>query len=142
MIIILFAVGILFGAFGGILMKLGAGNIGTLNLGNFHEVVAFFIKSFTNITILSGVVLYFLSALIWLLLLTKLDISYVQPILALTYVVTPILAIILLNESVPTMRWVGIAIIVLGVFVVARTSSTKNKNIVVKEPIQTKIVKE
>jgi drug/metabolite transporter (DMT)-like permease len=67
-------------------------------------------------------VLYFLSAVIWSYLLTKLDISFVQPILALTYVATPVLAIIFLGEQVPLMRWVGISIIILGVFVVARSS--------------------
>jgi len=122
MIILLFTIGIMFGSIGGILMKVGAGSIGSIQLSTFKDAILLFVKIFTNISVLGGVALYFLSAIIWLLLLTKLDISYVQPILALTYVITPILAIVFLNENVPAMRWVGIAIIVIGVFVVARTS--------------------
>jgi drug/metabolite transporter (DMT)-like permease len=63
-----------------------------------------------------------MSAVIWSYLLTKLDISFVQPILALTYVITPLLAIFFLREHVPALRWVGICIIILGVYIVARTA--------------------
>ena len=71
---------------------------------------------------MGGMALYFLSAASWLFLLTKLDISFVQPILALTYVVTPILAVFFLGESVPPLRWVGIAVVVVGVYLIARTA--------------------
>ncbi len=121
---ILFIVGILFGAVGALLMKIGAGNIGDIQLNSAHQVAIFFGKFLTNFTIMSGMALYFLSAVAWLYLLTKLDISYVQPILALTYVVTPILAIFFLGETVPPMRWLGIVIIIIGVFIIARTASS------------------
>jgi len=121
--VILFIIGIIFGSIGGILMKIGAGHIGTTHITNLHDGLVFFTKIFTNITVLGGIVLYFISTLIWIFLLTKLPISFVQPILALTYVLTPVLAIVFLNEHIPVMRWFGIMVIVVGVFVVARTST-------------------
>jgi len=123
MIPLIFALGITVGAFGGILMKIGAGHLGAVEINSFQQLFTFLFRLFTDPTTLSGMVLYFLSAVIWSYLLTKLDISFVQPILALTYVATPILAILILGEQVPAMRWVGISIIILGVFVVARTAS-------------------
>jgi len=123
MIALIFAIGILVGAMGGILMKMGSAHLGVVHLDSFHQSVMVLLKVFTDLTILSGMALYFLSALIWLYLLTKLDISFVQPILALTYVVTPILAIIFLGESIPALRWVGILVIIIGVFIVAKTSA-------------------
>lgn len=110
------------GALGGILMKMGATQIGHVEVNSLTQLIAYLIKLFTNFYSLSGVVLYFFSAVVWSYLLTKLDISFVQPILALTYVVTPILAIVLLNEQIPLLRWIGISVIILGVFIVARTS--------------------
>ena len=121
--IILFIVGITFGAVGAILMKLGAGNLGDVQLNSVTGVMDFFRGFLTNFTIMGGMALYFLSAVTWLYLLTKLDVSYVQPILALTYVVTPILAILFLGETVPPLRWVGIVIVMAGVFIVARAQS-------------------
>lgn len=122
MIPLIFLFGITIGAFGGILMKVGATQIGHVEIGSLAQLAHFLIKLFTNVPSLGGVFLYFLSAVTWSYLLTKLSISLVQPILALTYVVTPILAIFLLGEHVPLMRWAGIAVIILGVFVVARTA--------------------
>ena len=123
MIPLIFIFGITVGAFGGILMKIGASQIGLVEINSLGQLVGFLFKLFTNTPSLAGVLLYFLSAVTWSYLLTKLDISFVQPILALTYVVTPILAIFLLNEHVPVMRWVGIMVVVLGVFIVARTAA-------------------
>ena len=122
MVIILFALSILFGAVGALLMKAGAEQMGAIQLDSAQAILHFLIKIFTSPTVLGGMALYFISAAVWLYLLTKLDISVVQPVLALTYVVTPILAIIFFGEQVPLMRWFGIVIIIFGVFVVARTA--------------------
>ena len=123
MIIVLFVMSVLFGAVGALLMKIGAKHIGPVQLNSAQAGLHFLAKMFTSPTVLGGMLLYFFSAAVWLYLLTKLDISVVQPILALTYVATPILAIIFLGEKVPLIRWLGILIIILGVYVVARTSS-------------------
>lgn len=122
-IVIFFAMSILFGAFGALLMKVGAGQMGEIQLNTLSAIVGFVFKMFTNLTVLGGMSMYFLSAALWLYLLTKLDISVVQPILALTYVATPILAILFINESVPPARWLGIITIICGVFLVARTAA-------------------
>lgn len=122
MLAVIFLFGIVMGACGGILMKVGAGQIGHVEIHSAIQLIQYLFKLFTNLWSLAGVALYFFSAVIWSYLLTKLAISFVQPILALTYVVTPILALIFLHESVPVMRWVGIVIIIAGVFVVARTA--------------------
>lgn len=123
MIALIFLFGITVGAFGGILMKMGATKIGHVEIHSLWQLIEFLFKLFTNPQSLAGIFLYFLSAVTWSYLLTKLDISFVQPILALTYVVTPILAIFLLHENVPTLRWLGIVVIIFGVFIVARTAS-------------------
>ncbi len=114
---------ILFGAVGALLMKVGAGQMGVVHLDSLQAIFSYVGKIFTNVTVLAGMSMYFLSAAMWLYLLTKLDISVVQPILALTYVVTPILAIFFIGESVPPARWIGIIVIILGVFMVARTAA-------------------
>jgi drug/metabolite transporter (DMT)-like permease len=123
MVAVIFLFGIILGACGGIFMKLGANHIGHVEIHSLLQLFEYLVKLFTNFASLAGIALYFLSAVIWSYLLTKLDISLVQPILALTYVVTPILAIIFLKEHVAPMRWLGILIIVIGVFVVARSAT-------------------
>ena len=121
--VIMFAIGILSGSLGAFLMKIGASHMGDAQLGSFSQAVSYVLRLLTNPLSLGGMGLYFFSAVVWSYLLIKLDISFVQPILALTYILTPLLAMFFLSERVSTMRWVGIAIIIVGVFVVARTAA-------------------
>jgi drug/metabolite transporter (DMT)-like permease len=117
MTILLFAIGILMGAFGSIMLKIAGTTLPT-----FSPTLSYVGAFVSNRYVLLGFALYFLPALIWIYLLGKYPVSFVQPILALTYVVTPILAIFILSEQVAPMRWLGIGVIMLGVFLVSRTS--------------------
>ncbi len=114
--IVLFFIGISLWSLGGILMKMWAKDLPIFSLS-----FSYFYAMFTNIYILLSYFLYFIPALIWTYLLTKYPISFVQPILALTYVITPIFAIIFIWESVPIMRWLWIVIIIFWVFLVSQS---------------------
>ncbi len=119
---VMFIISILLGALGAIIMKMGASHLGAVELNSLQNVFKFAFGVLTNFTILAGMALYFLSAMAWTFLLTRLDVSYVQPILALTYVATPIIAFFVIGEQVPFARWVGIAVVIVGVYIIARTS--------------------
>ena len=56
-----------------------------------------------------------------LLLFSWADYSYVMPTTAANYVVVPLLGLLLLHETVGFTRWVGIAIISVGVILVGWT---------------------
>lgn len=113
---ILFAAGIALSALGAILLRVGGIAVGKPSLS--WEWVA---TTLTNVYVISGFALYFIPAMIWVWLMTKYPVSYVQPIIALTYIITPILAVFILHEQITGMRWAGIFIVVLGVILVART---------------------
>jgi multidrug transporter EmrE-like cation transporter len=57
-----------------------------------------------------------------MLLLTWADYSYVQPAGSLSYVSIAMLSYLVLGEAISPLRWLGVAVICLGVFVVGRTS--------------------
>lgn len=56
-----------------------------------------------------------------MLVLSWADYSFVQPASSLAYGVVALLGYTVLGERVSPLRWMGIAIICLGVFVVTRT---------------------
>jgi drug/metabolite transporter (DMT)-like permease len=114
--IALFFIGIASGSAGAILMKIGADQLPEFAI-SLEYVLAFV----TSVPIVLGFVCYLLPGLIWVYLLSIHPVSFVQPVLALTYVSTPLLAMIILKEPVPTMRWLGIIVIVIGVCIVSRT---------------------
>jgi drug/metabolite transporter (DMT)-like permease len=68
-----------------------------------------------------GFAVYGLSALVWLWVLTKAQLSYAYPLLALTFPLVVALSAFFFAESVSVLRWVGVGVIVLGVSLLART---------------------
>jgi drug/metabolite transporter (DMT)-like permease len=57
-----------------------------------------------------------------ILVLSWADYSFVQPASSLAYGVVALLSVFVLGERVSPLRWTGIAIISLGVFIVGRTN--------------------
>jgi drug/metabolite transporter (DMT)-like permease len=57
----------------------------------------------------------------YMLVLTWADYSYVQPASSFSYAVVAMLGYFLLGETVPPLRWIGILVICVGVFIVGHT---------------------
>ena len=71
--------------------------------------------------ILGGLACYVISVVVWVVALSRVPVSIAYPMLSIGYVVNAIAAWALLGETVTTMRMAGIAVIVVGVFMVARS---------------------
>ncbi|MBU0512443.1 MAG: multidrug resistance protein [Chloroflexi bacterium] len=78
-------------------------------------------RLFLNPYVLAGLALYGGGALAWMGVLRRVDLSLAYPFLALNFVLVPVVAHFILNEAVPAGRWVGIAVIVGGILIVARS---------------------
>lgn len=72
--------------------------------------------------VLLGLTLYGIGAVAWIAVLARLDLSYAYPLLALNFVLITVTSRLLLGESVPTMRWLGLAVICVGILIVARST--------------------
>ena len=71
--------------------------------------------------ILGGLACYVVSVVVWVVALSRVPVSIAYPMLSIGYVVNAAAAWYLLGEAVTPMRMLGIGIIVLGVFIVARS---------------------
>ncbi|MBB3225866.1 drug/metabolite transporter (DMT)-like permease [Luteibacter sp. Sphag1AF] len=107
--------GALLSAFGGILLKWGAVELTPMQRPTDLLLI------FLNWKIMAGLFMYFVPAVMWILLLRKVELSLLQPLMSMVYVITPLLAIYFFNEQVTVQRWAGIAIIVAGVVVISRS---------------------
>ena len=67
--------------------------------------------------------------LVHMLLLTWADYSYVQPATALSYASVALLSYLFLGEVVSPLRWAGVLLICLGVFIVGGTSPNTTETI-------------
>ena len=66
----------------------------------------------------AGLAAYGLSALLWLRVLSEVEVSRAYPFVALAIVLTMVLGVLVLGEVDPALRAVGAALIVIGVVLV------------------------
>ena len=71
--------------------------------------------------IVGGLFCYVVSVVVWIMALSRVEVSIAYPMLSVGYVVNAIAAYYMFGESVTPMRMIGIGIIVLGVYIVARS---------------------
>jgi len=105
---------ILLGGTTQVLFKLGMNSIGALDSAEKLLSIKTLLMVLSNRYILIGLVLYAISSVLWLVGLSMLDVSLMYPLLSLAYVVTTILAFLVLNEPVHSSRWIGVVLIVIG----------------------------
>jgi len=71
--------------------------------------------------ILGGLFCYVVSVVIWIMALSRVEVSIAYPMLSIGYVVNAVAAWYLFGEAVTGTRLIGIAFIIVGVVVVARS---------------------
>lgn len=70
--------------------------------------------------VLVGLALYGVGALAWIVVLSRWDLSYAYPFLALNFVLIALVSRLVLGESIPPIRWAGIAFICAGIVLISR----------------------
>jgi len=71
--------------------------------------------------IFSGIFAAFLASISWLSAISKFEISYAYPFIALNFIFVILLGAFLLNESLTAFKVIGMSLIVAGVFFTSRT---------------------
>jgi drug/metabolite transporter (DMT)-like permease len=107
---------------GDIFLRKGMAQIGAMVSWAPADVFHFFFRAFTSPLIWLGIALQLAFFIAYLLVLSWADYSYVQPIsTSISYPLIVLAARFMLHESVNPLRWFGVIVICLGVFVVGRT---------------------
>jgi drug/metabolite transporter (DMT)-like permease len=75
----------------------------------------------TTPAVWGGLLLFGLSAIVWLSVLSRASLSFAYPFASLSYVLILLADKFVLNESIPGLRWAGVFFIMLGIVLVAQT---------------------
>jgi drug/metabolite transporter (DMT)-like permease len=118
-VLILILIDVILNVTGQLSLKYGMSKIGNFSL-SLSTLPPVFLKAATNFHVLFGLLCYGLGFMVWLIVLSKAEVSYAYPLISLGYVFTAILAWVLLGEALSEIRLVGILTICLGVFLIAR----------------------
>lgn len=117
---LLILTGVLLNAAAQLLLKAGTTRVGEIPL-SAHGVLAAGWRLAFEPHILGGIACYVVSVVVWILALSRVPVSVAYPMLSIGYVVNALAAWLWLGESVSLVRIAGIGIIILGVFIVARS---------------------
>ncbi len=103
-------------AAGQLCWKYGLTKVGgySVNAKNVFELVA-------SPFIVIGFVLFGVATLIWLDVISKVEISYAYSLISISYIFVPIGAIFIFKEAIPLIRWVGILVIITGIIIVSKS---------------------
>jgi uncharacterized membrane protein len=112
---------ILAGPLGNTMLAKGMKSIGAVSFSSASVVLETLGRILSSGTIWLGIALMITFFVAYSLVLSWADYSYVQPASAMAYAVVAILGVLVLHESVSPIRWLGIAVVCLGVVVVGRT---------------------
>lgn len=108
-------------AVGQMILKVGMTQVGELKFSD--GLVNIFSKTFTNLYVLGGLAFFGVNAILWLVVLSREKLSFAYPMVAFAYIVTILLAKFVLHEDIPLLRWAGLFVIIVGILMIAKSST-------------------
>lgn len=121
MIFSLILLGVLLNTTAQLLLKAGMSQIGQFEF-NVANLMPIGLKVMANPPIITGLFMYVMSVGVWLLVLSRVQVSFAYPMLSIGYVVNAVAAYYLFGEPLTSMRLLGIFIIIAGVYLVSTSN--------------------
>lgn len=112
---------------GQLFLKMGMDRIGRVET---NALASSLLRMATSPIIIVGLFCYATSAVIWMIVLSHVPLSYAYPFLGLTYVAMLFLTKYVFLEPIPPWRWAGTLLIFVGVLVSSIDSPGANKSLV------------
>lgn len=113
---------------GQLLLKAGMQKIGYVGTSQIARPGSLAIQIAREPRVVGGLVLFGISALAWLIVLSRAPLSFAYPFAGLTYALVALFGKFALHEHVPAVRWFGISLIIGGIILVGRTAPSAGSN--------------
>lgn len=114
--------GVFLNAAAQIVIKKGMMQIGTFAF-SLKNMVPVGIKVASSPFVILGIMFYVISLVLWLMVLSRVDVSYAYPMLSVGYIVAALFGKYIFNEPVGPVRWAGIIVICIGVYLITRSAT-------------------
>lgn len=102
-------------------MKKGLVQTGIDSIG-FGNLAEFISRNASSSLVWLGIFVYTVNFFLWIVILSRVDLSVAMPVGSTSYLTAPFMAMIFLNEKVGLLRWAGILLIVLGIHFVSQST--------------------
>ncbi len=115
----LIMLGVLLNATAQLLLKEGMRRIGHFTFA-WANAIPIGLQAAMSPFILAGLFSYAVSVVVWMLVLSRVEVSFAYPMLSVGYIVTAIASYYLFHEDLSASRIAGIVVIIAGVFLITR----------------------
>ena len=112
--------GVLLNAIAQLALKASVSDTGIINL-DLQSLLSSAGSLATNLWLWVGLICYAVSVVVWILALSRVDVSIAYPMLSIGYIVNALAASQLFDEPLGIGKVIGIGIIIVGVYVLARS---------------------
>ena len=111
--------GVLLNAAAQLLLKAGTNVLGVIGLKK-GQILSLVFDVATEPHIIGGLTCYVFSVAIWIIALSRVEVSVAYPMLSIGYIVNAFAAWYLFGETISLTKLIGIGIIIVGVYFVSR----------------------
>ena len=111
--VVLLLLSVLSAGSGQVLFKKGVLMTGQVTLKS--HIIGELLKLVFQPVVFSGLILYVVSTILWLLALSKTTLNFAYPFTALTFILVMLSSRAIFLESIPTLRYCGMSLIILGI---------------------------
>jgi multidrug transporter EmrE-like cation transporter len=113
--------GVLLNAAAQLLLKAGTNAMGGAIHLTAQNWFSTGLKVITQLPILAGLTCYAISVVVWIIGLSRADVSLAYPMLSLGYIAAAVGAWLFLGEAITPQRMLAMGVIIVGVALLART---------------------
>ena len=114
----LLLVSVVFAIAGQLTLKAAMNEVGRIGRADVSTPVATALRVAKEPKLWIGLTLFGISALFWLVVLSRVPLSVAYPFVGLSYVMVVAFSRVVLNEHVPALRWLGVVIVAVGIAII------------------------
>lgn len=112
--------GVLLNAIAQLALKASVSDTGIINL-DLNSLLTSAGSLASNLWLWLGLICYAISVVVWILALSRVDVSIAYPMLSIGYIVNAVAAWHLFDEPMNPGKVIGIGVIIVGVYILARS---------------------
>jgi multidrug transporter EmrE-like cation transporter len=112
--------GVCLNALAQLLLKAGTNAVGVIHL-TMENWFSTGVKLATQLPIIGGLTCYVISVVVWIVALSRVDVTIAYPMISLGYIINALGAWYFLGEAVSAQRLLAIGVIIVGVVLLTRS---------------------
>jgi drug/metabolite transporter (DMT)-like permease len=111
-------VSVVFAVAGQFTLKTAMNAVGRIGATEIAEAGDTIVRALKEPRLWLGLALFGISAIFWLVVLSRVDLSVAYPFVGLSYIVVVLFARLFLHEQVTALRWLGVVVVAVGIAII------------------------